>query len=411
MPSELLIRPAVNDHKVVADLLAPAPGQAARPVSRLVLSAQDAVRAPIFAELAAKTGTPLLIDPMTYLLQAPTDPADPWVGEVAFGRAEALDAVAMVDPFAIDRLVAAVVEFQVEQGASAIIPPYFYAASPESPEFAASLAAIARTARRLRADGVALPIVPLLCAQLRGFLHRPDWRAGLDRFAAAAIDVGPQAIALQLAPLGAPSESYAKLLDALLAARHLRAAGVPTLAWRQGVYGNALVAAGLDGYECGMGVGEQSNPRANISARAPGRRSGGGFAAHGVYVAALGRSLPPKVAELLLGDRMVRGRLLCDSLTCCPQGAESMRSSKGRPHAVRSRARGLAELDQIPNLDWRLHHLAKQAASGYVAATKANELLARSQLPNRLRPESFAALEQVAEHLRRQGVRDARDSA
>ena len=128
-------------------------------------------------------------------------------------------------------------------------------------------------------------------------------------------------------------------------------------------------------------------------------------------MAVFGRSLPPKVARLLLEDRGLLGRLVCDSVRCCPHGAESMQSSKGRPHAVRSRARSLAEIDAIPNLDWRLHHVAKEAASGYVAATKANEVLVRAGMPNRVKPESYASLELVADQLRSQGVRDARDSA
>jgi hypothetical protein len=410
MQSELLIRPGFNDHKVIADLLAPAPGS--RPISRLVLNAPDAVRQPIYAELAAKSGTPVIVDPLTTLLQAEVDPSDPWVREVAFGTPAPLDAESLRNPFVLDRLVAEVVEFQVEHGATVIVPPYFYSPSPDSAEFEASLAAIARTARRLRADGIALPVMPILCAQLRSFLHRPRWQASLDRFTAAAIDIGPQTIAVQFSPLGEGGESYAKLLDVIVGARHLRSAGVPTIAWRQGVFGNALVAAGLDGYECGMGIGEQSKAKAFMASRAPRHDSRrGGFSAEGIFVAALGRSLPPKVARLLLEDRALLGRLVCDSVRCCPHGAESMLSSKGRPHAVRSRARGLAEIDEIPNLDWRLHHVAKEAASGYVAATKANEVLEKSGLPNRLKPETYASLEQVADQLRGQGVRDARDSA
>ena len=38
----------------------------------------------------------------------------------------------------------------------------------------------------------------------------------------------------------------------MIAARYLRNAGTPVIAWRQGAYGAALVAADLDGYECGM---------------------------------------------------------------------------------------------------------------------------------------------------------------
>jgi len=411
LKAELLIRPSLNDHKVVEDLLAPGAGLGSRPISRLVLNAPDAPRQPAFGELAAKSGMPLIIDPLTTLLQCEIDPEDPWVQEVDFGRADAIDLKLLDNPFTLDKLVAQIVEFQVENGATVVIPPYFYADKPESVEFGVSLAAIGRTARRLRADGVALPIMPVLSVQLRGFLHRPDWQAALDRFTLAAADVGPQTIAVQFSPMGDGSERYGKILDLILGARHIRSAGVPTIAWRQGVFGSALVAAGLDGYECGMGIGEQAKAKAFMGTRKPRKKSGKGFASEGVYIAALGRSVPRKVARVLLEERSLRGRLVCDSLRCCPQGADSMMTSKGRPHAVRTRSRGLQELVEIPSNDWRLHHIGKEAASGFVAATKANEVLARAKLPNRIKPGSYAALEQVTDYLRKQGVRDARDSA
>src|SRR5215211_8278033 len=86
---ELFIRPSLDDHHVVADLLAPSAFPSRRPISRLVLSAQDVVRRPVFSELAAKSGTPLVIDPMTMLVPAPIDPRDPWVQSVPLGHAEA----------------------------------------------------------------------------------------------------------------------------------------------------------------------------------------------------------------------------------------------------------------------------------------------------------------------------------
>lgn len=409
--SELLIRPSFNDHKVVADLLSPSPFSGSRPISRLVLNAWDATRKPQFGELAAKSGTPLIVDPMTPLLQAPVDPDDPWVQLVPYGRSEAVTGRDLVNPFVLDRLVADVVEFQVSQGATVVIPPYFYAAKPDSDEFRASIAAISRTARRLRADGIAFPIMPILCVQLRGFLHRPDWRVALDEFASAAIDVGPQAIGFQFSPLGKGAESYAKILDLLVGARHLRSAGVPTFAWRQGVYGHALVAAGLDGYECGMGIGEQTDVKAAIGTHKPTKKPSKKFSAEGVFIAPLGRSFLPSVARILLEERSLKGRLICDSVRCCPHGADSMRASKGRPHAVRARARGLQELDAIPNVEWRLHHIGKEAASGYVSASKANEALARAGVPNRIKADNYARLEEVMDYLRRQGVADVRDSA
>lgn len=404
MSPELLIRPAVNDHKVIADLVAPAGPAARRPISRLVLSAQDVARNPQLSELAAKSGTPVLIDPMTVLLQGKVAASDPWVTDVPFGRSDAYAREDLTNTFILETVVAEAVRFQVDHGATAVIPPYFYADRPDSPEFEASLTAIARTARRMRADGISLPIVPILCAQLQGFAHRSGWRGALDRFASAAVDVGPQALGAFFSPVGSGDESYAKVLDLLVAGRYLASFGVPVIAWRQGVYGPALVAAGLSGYECGMGIGEASNARGYLNQRKPKEpKDSKGFAAQGTYLSAFGRSVPPRVARILLADRALRGRLVCSDVRCCPTGADSMLASKGRRHAVRARSRDLAELAEIPDQRWQLRHIGQQAASAHVLATKANEVLTAAQLSNRVQPDGYAALEQAMDLLRSQG--------
>lgn len=79
-----------------------------------------------------------------------------------------------------------------------------------------------------------------------------------------------------------------------------------------------------------------------------------------VYLEPLGRSVRRDVAEILLGDRSMRARLICDDERCCPHGINSMLDD-ARPHAVRSRARSLAELAEMPHRSWRLHQVAKEA--------------------------------------------------
>lgn len=135
----------------------------------------------------------------------------------------------------------------------------------------------------------------------------------------------------------------------------------------------------------------------------------GGFGACGVYIPSLGRSVAPKLARILFDDRRLRGRLVCDAIRCCPRGAESMLESSGRRHAVRSRARQLQELAEIPNESWRLNHIAKQAAVAQVTALKANEILASAGVPNRIKPQGYDALERVTEFLLSRGA--ARHSA
>jgi len=411
MAPELLIRPTLNDHEEVADLVAPGGGGAGRPITRLVVNAQDVVRRPEFSEIAASSGTPLLIDPMTMLLQAEIDPQDAWVRHVSYGRSESSSAESFLNALTLDTLVAEVIQFQVEQGATAIVPPYFYCQRPDSPEFEATLAAIGRTARRMRLDGVALPLVPVLCAQLQGFAQRRGWQLALDRFAATAVDVEPQTVGLCFSPVGGGAESYSKVLDLLVAARRLRSAGARVIAWRQGTYGPALVVAGLDGYECGMGVAERADVRGLMNSRKPKEQAGNGFTARGVFVPGLGRSVAHGVARVLFEDRRLKGRLICDSVQCCPHGVQSMLSSKGRSHAVRARSRGLRALAEIPNPDWRFHQIAKDAASAFVTATKANEVLAAAKMPNRVETEGYRSLEQVAEFMRSSGPDGVRDSA
>ena len=165
-----------------------------------MLAAQDVARRNELAEVAAKSGTPLLIDPMTILFQGVLAADDPWATHVPFGRSEGYTPEALENPFVLDSIVAGSLQFQVDHGASAIIAPYFYADRPDSPAFAASLAAISRTAKRMRIDGIALPLMAILCAQLRGFAHRAGWQGALDRFASAAVEVGPQALGLYCPP-------------------------------------------------------------------------------------------------------------------------------------------------------------------------------------------------------------------
>jgi hypothetical protein len=87
-----------------------------------------------------------------------------------------------------------------------------------------------------------------------------------------------------------------------------------------------------------------------------------------------------------------------------------MLSSRGRAHAVHARARDLRELVSIPDAGWRLHHVAKRAASAHVLATKASEALHGANLNATIRTEGYA-LEQAAEFICTHGPTGARDLA
>jgi hypothetical protein len=163
-----------------------------------------------------------------------------------------------------------------------------------------------------------------------------------------------------------------------------------------------------------MGIGERSNVAGFVAARRPpkpGATPRGGFSPSATYLPGLRRSLPTRVSKVLLADPRLRGRIVCESITCCPKGAASMLASKGRRHAVRSRARELAELAAMPSDTWRLNEIAKQAASAYVTASKANEVLAAADMPERVKLHGYEALQRVAELLRTRGGEDVRETA
>jgi hypothetical protein len=402
--AELLIRPSLNDHEVVADLLAPSAvairvGRQRSIMSRLVTDAHVAAKRPQFAEAAAGAGIPFLIDPWTPLLQGPLREDDPWA-KLPFGRA----AAANVDDYSNGsaNFIHAVVDFQIDHGATAIVPPYPYVSGPDDAWFKVALAWLEETRTYLVSAGVALPIMPILCGQLMKMGAEAAWEQGIDRFAAKASSIGAHSIGLCLSPLGNGKDSYHKVRRLFLAAARLREASArPVIAWRQGVYGAALVAAGLDGYETGIGISEQTNIRANIGARRPpkpGQRPGRGGAA-GIYLEPIGRSISRRVTQLLFAEAAMRAKLMCADERCCPRGVTST-VEHPREHAVRSRGGELALLSALPARPWRLNHIATKAQAAVTVATQANKVLERNGEEYRLPTTGLESLERVAEELR-----------
>jgi hypothetical protein len=395
--SDLLIRAAMNDHLVVGDLLASAPGPrlaARRPrISQLVADAHVAEARPMLADLAQGAGVPYLVDPDTPFLQTGVAPDDRWA-QLPFGRSDPM-AVGDID---VDRLVAQVVEFQLDKGATTIIPPYFYASSPTDPWFMVSLALMDHTAEHLERNGIRLPVLPVFCAQLQSFSNSVTWSIGVDRFADRVKGIDGSSIALCFSPAGAGQDGYGKVRRLFDTARRAKSLDLRVIAWRQGIYGPALVAAGLDGYECGMGTGEQTNIARQQSSRKPrddGSSGGGGGA--GIFIETLGRSVPRRVGQILLGETSMRPKVMCDDEGCCPSVTATL--DKPRHHAVVTRARLLAELVDQPAARWRLNHIAREATAALTIATQANRVLEAEGAKERIKARNLEALAQVAGEL------------
>jgi hypothetical protein len=401
---ELLIRPGINDHEVIQDLLAPGgaavflPGT--RPlIDRLVVDAHVALSRPQFADAASGAGVPVLIDPLTPLWQGELREQDKW-SLLPFGRPQRLTP-SDLNQFVVEQLTGQAVTYQAERGATAIIPPYLYVTSPTDPFLNIALDFLRATARHVSRAGIALPVMPVFCAQLKGLGAEKAWASGVDRFTKAALDLGPEAIAVCLSPTGAGSDSYSKVLRLFAATRRIKQSGTRVIAWRQGIYGLGLVAAGLDGYETGVGTRERTDLSAVINSRKPpkpGKKRRGG-ATLGIYLEPLRRSFSSAVGETLLGHRSMRPKVMCDDERCCPNGAASTLDQR-RQHAIRTRARELAALEAQPHMSWRLHQIAQDARAADQLAIQANDVLRAAGIGQQIGTAGYKSLAQVADFLR-----------
>jgi hypothetical protein len=191
-------------------------------------------------------------------------------------------------------------------------------------------------------------------------------------------------------------------LQELLYRRGLKQTGAQVMAWRQGVYGPALIAAGLDGYETGIGILERSRIADATTSRRPpedvAEASGRGAPAR-VLLEALGRSIPGRAARILLEDKRTRHRLMCIEETCCPDGVTST-IKDNRGHGVRTRWRQLKALEDMPQPKWRLYNISDHSRQAATLAAQANKILAEHGLHESLPVAGMESLARVAEFLR-----------
>ena len=212
----------MSDHNVIGDLLAPGAGpqwaSRHRPLfNGLVADAHVAEARPVLAEHAHAAGVPYYIDPDTPFVQSEVAVGDRWAA-LPFGSAAPVRAADVK----IAQLVADVLEFELDRGATTLVAPYFYAPSPTDQWFRASLAALDETGEYLERNGIRLPVVPVLCAQLQSFANPTNWSAGIDRFVKRAQDIGAKTIGLSFSPAGAPTDGYGKVVRLFNAALRVR---------------------------------------------------------------------------------------------------------------------------------------------------------------------------------------------
>jgi hypothetical protein len=410
---ELLIRAGRDDHLVVADLCAPATTglRLAQPVpfSAVVTDAPVAAARPQLRERVEAAAVPYIVDPATFLLQDEQAPDQPWA-RLPFAVPRKLQPGDLSSEHHQDELIDRVITFQREQGATILVPPYLYLPKLDDGWLAVQLSLLQRTARYLERENIDLQVAAILAASLHKFGPRAAWAAGLDQFIARTRDLKVRFVGVSFSWSSQGKDSYASLATLLTATRHA-AASCHTIAWRQGLYGAALVAGGADGYETGPGHSERGMYPSLMSSRRPTPPSEDDNAASPrsaafVYLPAFGRSIGRTAAQLLLNDMPTRASLVCSDEECCPSGASSM-VDKWRQHAIRSRAAQLQTFSQMPaQTSWRLNKVARDAERATTLARAANEVLQRSGSNLRLPDQSYRHLAEVADAVRVAGSSD-----
>jgi hypothetical protein len=147
-----------------------------------------------------------------------------------------------------------------------------------------------------------------------------------------------------------------------------------------------------------MGTNEQTNVPRQQASRKPcddGKRQGGGGS--GIFIETLGRSVPRRVGQILLGSTKMRAKVMCDDEGCCRTVTATL--DKPREHAVRSRARLLSNLTEQPATRWRLNHISQEASGAVTLAVQANRVLEAAGAIERIDSRNLEALAQMAGEL------------
>lgn len=388
--AELLIRAGGQDAALVAAVLG---GPQQHRPHRVVVDAHVASAAPSIGLSAKTAGVPFLIDPQTFYLQDVQHAADPWA-QLTFADPHRSSPSDLCHPRRIDALVAGVVDYQLACGATAVVMPYVHVEAVNDGWGEVQAALWRATRRYVDRAGLALPTVAVLALGWR-VLDRSSWPDGLDRLRRALDQAEPTEVALAASKVDAGVKPEERLASVIAVTRRL-ARRHPVLAWQQGVLGEAAVAAGARGYECGIGWRERCDLRAAMAAHRQ-RASGGG--ARPVYVAALKRGIPKSSLRSLLEHPRIAPELVCLDVSCCPGGRRALLEDS-RAHAIRTRLRGLEAVAQADRPAWRWHLLAREAAAGLELAARINVAASRTADVTRVDDSALRAVVAVAEHRR-----------
>lgn len=399
--AELLIRASWQDQALLRRIFGTDSQQARtslRP-NRIVVDAHVPARTSAFSQIARQSGVGFIVDPQTYFFQA-TQPADDRWASLPFGLARSLSAEEASRPVFVADLTRRVIDYQVVNGATAIIPPYVHIDRPGS-EWIDVQAELWEYARQyLDQEAVALPVLAVMAIGWRT-LQPISATHALGHMMRALGDLAPREVALAASRIDDGAHPDQRAMDLILMVEQLRGEHSVIL-WQQGRLGELGVAAGAHGYETGIGWRERCDLPATMSSRRH-ARSGGLASGRPVFIAPLGRSVDRRNLEEMSHNRDIWTQLICTDPACCPEGGRAFLDD-GRGHTVVQRARRLSELERIETPIWRWQNLAEAADRGIKLASRINRLADTNCSITRIDTRALRAISSVS-HLRRMETR------
>jgi len=392
--AELLIRAGTPDTALLERVLT---GPVEHRPHRVVLDAHTAAANDRLATAAQRAGVALLIDPQTYFLQSFQQPDDPWA-RLPFATARALSPGALLEPGRLSALVGAAIQHQLAYGASAVVAPYVHLERAGDGWLQVQVALWQATRLFLQREQIHVPVVAVVALGWRT-LDRDQWTHTLRPLQAALRQaLRPDEVALAASKVDAGVHPADRLTSFIAVLRLLRREW-PVLAWQQGALGEAAVAAGAVGYECGIGWRERCDLQTHMRSRTRPRQPEAGRSARPVYLRALNASLLKSSVELLIRHPRVAPHLTCLEPSCCPRGTRSLLDD-ARAHAIASRRRSLDLLCRAEQPAWRWNLLAQHRAAALDLAERINWLAAEVPGITRVPTQALEATLALADHRR-----------
>lgn len=151
--------------------------------------------------------------------------------------------------------------------------------------------------------------------------------------------------------------------------------------------------AGAAGYETGIGYREKCELNSAMSNRR--HTSASRSIQRPVYIDRLGKSIPKRSLQQLHTNRRIWSQMICPDPKCCPPNGTGLLGD-ARSHAVHARAKGLAQIDGIQEIQWKWNHLAAATAQGISLAERINRLADTDTSLGKVDTSALRAMHKVA---------------